>query len=267
MQPILRLILLILSASLLAACAPGAANPGLPPENSSQDDWQTYTNDRYQFSIQYPSLWQVMELPTADYPTATDEVWFVSEAPPPPYTGARADITLVFTCDDPSPGWEPQYFDDYQSDTLWLGDIEARKVSGINKEGLFREIAVLARIGDHYLQAMPNGGEASLENFDRVESTGFFNIVDTEGLITPSTRAKLHFLTDGRPILLSLSAEWLSRQVPLPEIGEQSLEELSSLPETELDDLHEQFEHCDMQFFASENPDGLKEVARSWLAL
>ena len=81
-----------------------------------------------------------------------------------------------------------------------------------------------------------------LENFGRVESTGFFNIVDTEGLISPDTRAKLHFLTDGRPILLSLSAEWLSRQVPLPEISERPLEELSALPEAELGDLHEQFE-------------------------
>lgn len=81
-----------------------------------------------------------------------------------------------------------------------------------------------------------------LGNFDRVESTSFFNIVDAEGLISPDTRAKLHFLTDGRPILLSLSTEWLSRQVPLPEIAELSLEDLSTLPEDELGDLHEQFE-------------------------
>jgi tetratricopeptide (TPR) repeat protein len=81
-----------------------------------------------------------------------------------------------------------------------------------------------------------------LGNFDRVESTSFFNIVDAEGLISPGTRAKLHFLTDGRPILLSLSAEWLSRQVPLPEIAGLSLEELSTLPEAELGDLREQFE-------------------------
>jgi tetratricopeptide (TPR) repeat protein len=81
-----------------------------------------------------------------------------------------------------------------------------------------------------------------LGNFGRVESTSFFNVVDAEGLISPDTRAKLHFLTDGRPILLSLSAEWLSRQVPLPEIAELSLEDLSTLPEAELGDLHEQFE-------------------------
>ena len=113
----------------------------------------------------------MIELPTTEYPTATDQVWFVSETLPLPQTDSRADIVLIFTQEDPSSSWEPQYFDDYQSDTFRLGDIQARRISGINKESKFSEIVVLAKIGDYYLQALPNHGEASLEYFDRVISS------------------------------------------------------------------------------------------------
>jgi len=78
---------------------------------------------------------------------------------------------MIFSQEDPSPRWNSEYFDDYKSDAFLLGDIQASKISGINKEGQFREIAVLAKIGDYYLQALPNGGEVSLEYFDRVISS------------------------------------------------------------------------------------------------
>jgi tetratricopeptide (TPR) repeat protein len=81
-----------------------------------------------------------------------------------------------------------------------------------------------------------------LENFDQVESTEFFAAVDPQGFISPDMRAKLHLLTDGRPVLLSLAAEWLSRDVPLPEIAERSLGDLERLPEVEGRDLRERFE-------------------------
>jgi tetratricopeptide (TPR) repeat protein len=81
-----------------------------------------------------------------------------------------------------------------------------------------------------------------LHNFDQVESAEFFDAADKEGFISPDMRDKLHFLTDGRPVLLSLAVEWLSRDVPLPEIAGRSSEELSALPKDELDGLREQFE-------------------------
>jgi tetratricopeptide (TPR) repeat protein len=81
-----------------------------------------------------------------------------------------------------------------------------------------------------------------LHNFDQVESAEFFDAADEEGFIPPDLRDKLHFLTDGRPVLLSLAVEWLSRDVPLPEIAERSLEDLETLPQAELDGLRERFE-------------------------
>ncbi len=81
-----------------------------------------------------------------------------------------------------------------------------------------------------------------LHNFDQVESAEFFDAADKENFISPDMRAKLHFLTDGRPVLLSLAVEWLSRDVPLSEIAERSLEELNALPQDESDDLRHQFE-------------------------
>ena len=81
-----------------------------------------------------------------------------------------------------------------------------------------------------------------LHNFDRVESTDFFDAADREGFIPPGMRDKLYFLTAGRPVLLSLAVEWLSREVPLPEIAERPLEDLRALPEAGLRDLRERFE-------------------------
>ena len=81
-----------------------------------------------------------------------------------------------------------------------------------------------------------------LHNFDQVESAEFFDAADKEGFISPDMRDKLHFLTDGRPVLLSLAVEWLSRDVPLSEIAERPLEELNTLQKAELDALREQFE-------------------------
>jgi hypothetical protein len=172
--------LLFVSAFLLAACHPSTDNPGVQAENSVQDEWQTYTSTKYHFTVQFPSAWQVMELPTAEYPTATDEVWLVGDTPPPPHTGARADIVFVFTQEDPSPSWRSEYFDDYQADALWLGDIQARRISGINKESLSSEMVILAKAGDHFLQVLPNQGEVALKYFDRVISSLRFDQAETQ---------------------------------------------------------------------------------------
>jgi hypothetical protein len=171
MKTIKLLMPLFMSVFLLTACLSSPVKQGLQTDIIDQDEWQTYTSTKYQFSIQYPSTWQVMELPTPEYPTATDQVWFVSEALPPSQTDARVDIMLIFTPDDPSSDWDLQYFDDYQSDTFQLGEIQAIRISGINKESKSSELVVLAKIGDYYLQALPNHGEASLEYFDPMISS------------------------------------------------------------------------------------------------
>jgi hypothetical protein len=165
------MMLLFVSAFLLAACLANPDNLGLQSEDGDQNEWQTFTSAKYKFTVRFPSAWQVIELPTTEYPTATDQVWFVGETLPLPGTDSRADIVLVFTQEDPSPSWISQYFDEYQSDAFWLGDIQARRISGINKESKVSEIVVLTKIGDYYLQALPNHGGASLEYFDRVISS------------------------------------------------------------------------------------------------
>ncbi len=73
-----------------------------------------------------------------------------------------------------------------------------------------------------------------LDRFDHIESDEFFNAVDPQGVLDADIRANLHFLTDGRPILLTLAAEWLARDVPLPDITEHSLSELQALPADDL---------------------------------
>jgi tetratricopeptide (TPR) repeat protein len=81
-----------------------------------------------------------------------------------------------------------------------------------------------------------------VDNFDRLESAEFFDAADPEGFIPAELRDKLHFLTTGRPVLLSLAVEWLRRQVPLPEMVDRSLEELKGLPEPEWRELCARFE-------------------------
>ncbi|MGB7061653.1 MAG: hypothetical protein WBF13_04780 [Candidatus Zixiibacteriota bacterium] len=171
MKTIKHVMLLCVGVFLLAACLGDPGKQGLQPDVGDQSGWQTYTSAKYQFAVRFPSVWKVIEPPITYYPTAVDQVWFVSEAIPMPQTDSRADIVLIFTQEDPSPAWESQHFEDYLSEAFGLGEIQAKRISGINKESKFSEIVVLAKIGDYYLQALPNHGEASLEYFDRVIST------------------------------------------------------------------------------------------------
>jgi len=81
-----------------------------------------------------------------------------------------------------------------------------------------------------------------LDRFNEEESQAFFTELDDDEYIPPDLRAKLYFLTGGRPILLSLAIEWLSHDVPLPEIVETPLPDLKALPENALTDLRARFE-------------------------
>ncbi len=131
MKTIKHMMIFFVSIFLLAACLAGPGKLSLQSYVGDQNEWQIYTSAKYQFTVRFPSAWQVIELPTTEYPTATDQIWFVSEALPPPHTDARADIVLIFTLEDPSSGWKSQYFDEYQSDDFWMGYIQARRISGI----------------------------------------------------------------------------------------------------------------------------------------
>jgi WD40 repeat protein len=193
MKTIKLVMLLFVSVFLFTACLNCPGKLGLQSGIGNHDKWQTYTSAKFQFAVQIPSVWHVIELPNSEYPTAMDQVWFVSKTLPLPKTDSRADIVLIFTQEDPSPGWEPQYFDDYQSEAFWLGDIQGRRISGINKESKFSEIVVVSKIGDYYFQALPNHGEASLEYFDQVVSSIRFHQTrsTTPSIPTTSNRGSL----------------------------------------------------------------------------
>jgi WD40 repeat protein len=168
----IKLVIILLGAIfLISACLASPCMTDLPTDVGDQNVWQTYTNDKYHFTVQFPSTWHVIELPTPEYPTVTDQVWFTCESHSQPQTGSRADIVFTFTRHDPSSNWDSQYFDEYQLDRFPMGDIRARKISGINKESRFSEMVVLAKIGDYYLQVLPNHGEASLTYFDQMVSS------------------------------------------------------------------------------------------------
>lgn len=58
----------------------------------------------------------------------------------------------------------------------------------------------------------------------------------------PDLAQKLLFLAGGRPILIDLAVEWLSRDLPRDWMTEKSLEELKSLPPVEMDQQQKDFE-------------------------
>jgi tetratricopeptide (TPR) repeat protein len=68
-----------------------------------------------------------------------------------------------------------------------------------------------------------------LSGFDAVEMEDFFSECDPHHVIPNEMRQKLHFLSGGKPILLSLAVEWLQQNIPLPLLTEKTLEELKEL--------------------------------------
>jgi hypothetical protein len=165
---ILILFLTVLALALLQdTVRDSAGDPGLPPEV----DWQTYTNLTLNFTIRYPPGWKVMEVPNHSYESKIDQVWFTSSQFPPPNTGARPDILLMFLKQDPSPEWSREYFDNYHTQVVNLGSRPAVRVSGFNKEGLIDEIAYIAAFGDQYLLALTNQNPDSTLYFDLVMAT------------------------------------------------------------------------------------------------
>ena len=60
----------------------------------------------------------------------------------------------------------------------------------------------------------------------------------------PALRDNLMLLTDNSPLMLALSAEWLLRELPLPEMTAYSTEQLRALPLAEMESLREKFQRA-----------------------
>jgi len=112
-----------------------------------------------------------MEVPNPDYPAEIDQIWFSSTNFPSAQTDARPDIALWITQEDPTSNWDPQYFDTYKEEVIWLGNVSALRISGTNKESLQDELIVIVETGDYFIQAMPNQSQESLRYFDQVMYT------------------------------------------------------------------------------------------------
>jgi WD40 repeat protein len=159
----------LLSGSLDGTILTWDIPTSLQPEGV--EGWNRYTSEVFGFSISYPSGWSHLEIPNSDYESSIPQVWIAADGFPPPRTDARPEIVLMILDEDPSPAWQPDFFNDYRSETIHLGSREAVRVSGVNKESLVEETAVITRIGARFLLALPNGSSESLAYFDRVLST------------------------------------------------------------------------------------------------
>src|SRR3990167_5937351 len=158
------------SAAILPASSP---TPSVNESTSSADmadpdligaDWKTYTNTKYGFSIQYLDEWKYLETPTDVYKTNNPQVWFGSGFPMP-NTDSRAEVTIIISKEDPSSKWNPEYFENYKSEPVKLGNVTGTYITGNNKITLERkEIAIIIRSKDYYFEILPaNFDEESLK--------------------------------------------------------------------------------------------------------
>ena len=130
-------------------------------------DWNTYTNAKHGFSIDFPADWKVLDVPNETYVTDVEQVWFASDEFPPPQTGARPEVAITVTTENPSPAWQPQFFDDYRAETVRTNGIEAIYISGINREmGGEERVVIINLKSGGFLQIAPNGSAQSLLVFD-----------------------------------------------------------------------------------------------------
>ena len=139
----------------------------------------------------------------------------------------RLTDTLDIAANTPSP--RPPFYTYGQHIPNLLGITAGRKA----KEHLPKMQHALGKDNVTYIE---------LNSFTPDESRAFFAEIDADDFIPHPLRTKLHFLTDGRPILLSLAAEWLAHDVALPEIVEQPLSTLQDLPAADRAALRERFQ-------------------------
>ncbi|MBN1148113.1 MAG: hypothetical protein JXA78_12715 [Anaerolineales bacterium] len=183
--------------------------------------WNDYTNREHYFSVSYPAGYNFLEVPNSGYPSEIDQVWFASSSFPPAQTGARADIVLMITEDDPTPNWAPQFFDNYKSETIQLDNVQAVRISGKNKESLSEELVVIAKIGGYYLQALPNHSTESLKYFDQMIASLHvtWELIDPMLRGAPTQPAKV--ASEGKTSTIELVLDaWLAETVTVATITE-----------------------------------------------
>jgi hypothetical protein len=162
------LIIGITSLIILTSCL---FNSKPKPNTIWPQTWKTYTNTKYHFSLQYPPHWHYLEVSGDDLLGALDQVLFMSDETLLDQTDVRSDITVMISDIDPSESWQSQFYENYSKVMIQLGDLTAERISGINKKSQFEERVVIIKIGEHFIQALPNFSPESLEYFDHVISS------------------------------------------------------------------------------------------------
>jgi alpha-tubulin suppressor-like RCC1 family protein len=130
--------------------------------------WSTYTNRDYHFSLDYPPGWNVLEVANSTDPTEMGRVWLGLPGFSLTQTGARPEIVLIITENEPSQNWGSQFFENYKHETIQLGNVEAVRISGTNKESLGDEIVIIIQAGGYFIQAMPNQSPEAMKYFEQV---------------------------------------------------------------------------------------------------
>lgn len=134
-------------------------------------NWSTYTNQKYHFSLDYPPIWNIHEISVPDTHSVIDQVLFARPDFHPSRNGARAEITMIITQDDPSSQWEPQFFENYEVEWVQLRNVKAVRISGTNKESLTNEVVMIIQVGGYFIQSIPNQSPESLRYFDQMMYT------------------------------------------------------------------------------------------------
>ena len=84
----------------------------------------------------------------------------------------------------------------------------------------------------------------ALKGFTLDEANEYFNWSRVGREIEPELREKIHFLADGKPILIDLAIDWLRWDIPLPDLLENTLPQIKELNSGQLVELREQFEQA-----------------------
>jgi hypothetical protein len=147
------------------------ANPEAVSQPIYNPGWQLYFNREHLFTLEFPPGWLVLETPTLVYPTAQEAIWFDHATYPPPQTGARPDISLYILESDPTQDWRAEYFNNFKSSEIQIGQIPALRISGINKETLARENAIIARLDTFYILAYTSQSAEAEQYFDSILAT------------------------------------------------------------------------------------------------
>ena len=152
----------------------GDCSAGQCGDSSISWTWNTYTNHKYHFSLDYPPEWNVHEIPSTDFASSIEQVLFSRPDFQPSQSGARAEMNMIITKENPFPKWESKYFNEYKKEWIQLRNIEAVKITGINKESQFYEAVMIIQAENFFIQSFPNNSPEAHKYFDQVMFT--FNI-------------------------------------------------------------------------------------------